>query len=209
MIGRLKGTLIEKQAPHLLIEVGGVGYELTAPMTTFYRLPDIGEEVVLHTHFAVSETSQQLFGFHSKADRELFRLLIKVNGVGPKMAAGIMCMESADIVHCVRADNVNALVKVPGVGKKTAERLIIEMRDKLKAWVGAAEHLPHEQPGIVTVEQTDSISPRALVAEAESALIALGYKPVDASRAVSAAMDDSIERSEELIRRALKSMLPA
>jgi len=208
MIGRLKGILVEKQAPHLLVDVGGVGYEIIAPMTTFYRLPDVGAEVVLHTHFSVSETSQQLFGFISKEDRELFRLLIKVNGVGPKMAAGIMCMESADIVHCVRADNVNALVKVPGVGKKTAERLIIEMRDKLKAWVGAS-HLPHEQPGIVSLEHPGTSSSRTLLAEAESALIALGYKPADASRAVSAAMDDTIERSEDLIRRALKSMLPA
>lgn len=208
MIGRLKGILVEKQAPHLLLDVHGVGYELIAPMTTFYRLPETGQEVVLHTHFAVSETSQQLFGFSSKEDRELFRLLIKVNGVGPKMAAGIMCMESADIVHCVRADNINALMKVPGVGKKTAERLIIEMRDKLKSWTGAAR-LPHEQPGIIALDAGEHTSARALVAEAESALIALGYKPVDASRAVSAAMDESVERSEDLIRRALKSMLPA
>lgn len=208
MIGRLKGTLVEKQAPRLLIDVGGVGYDLIAPMTTFYRLPDVDAEVILHTHFAVSETSQQLFGFINKEDRDLFRMLIKVNGVGPKMAAGIMCMESADIVHCVRADNVNALVKVPGVGKKTAERLIIEMRDKLLAWEGASR-LPHEMPGLVSVDSNTRASARSIVAEAESALIALGYKPVDASRAVVAAMDESIERSEDLIRRALKSMLPA
>lgn len=209
MIGKLKGTLVEKQAPHLLVDVHGVGYELIAPMTTFYRLPEIGGEVSLFTHFAVSESAQQLFGFHNRQDRDLFRLLIKVNGVGPKMAAGIMCMESADIVHCVRADNINALVKVPGVGKKTAERLIIEMRDKLKAWAGG-ERLPHEQPGFVSVEVgAAAASPRTLIAEAESALVALGYKPVDASRAVAAAMDDSVERSEDLIRRALKSMLPA
>lgn len=208
MIGRLKGFLVEKQAPRLLIDVGGVGYDLIAPMTTFYRLPDLEAEVILHTHFAVSETSQQLFGFINKEDRDLFRMLIKVNGVGPKMAAGIMCMESADIVHCVRADNVNALVKVPGVGKKTAERLIIEMRDKLKAWEGASR-LPHESPGLVSLDSSDKASARSILAEAESALVALGYKPTDASRAVSAAMDESIERSEDLIRRALKSMLPA
>ncbi len=207
MIGRLRGTLVEKQAPHLLIEVGGVGYELIAPMTTVYRLPELNEEVVLYTHFAVSETAQQLFAFHSKADRELFRLLIKVNGVGPKMAAGIMSMEAADIVHCVRSDNVSALVKVPGVGKKTAERLIIEMRDKLKAWQGA-DALPHVSPELVSVSETAPAS-NQLIAEAESALVALGYKPTDASRAVAAVMNDSVNRAEDLIRAALKSMLPA
>lgn len=205
MIGRLSGKLLEKQAPHLMLDIGGVGYDLLAPMTTFYRLPEIGGSVVLHTHFAVSETSQQLFGFFSREDRDLFRLLIKVNGVGPKMAVGIMSMESADIARCVRADNVVALVKVPGVGKKTAERLIIEMRDKLKAW-----NEPSDSGASVDIVSLENDLPpaRHMVADAESALIALGYKPTDAARAISAAMDESMERSEDLIRKALKSMLP-
>lgn len=175
-------------------------------MTTFYRLPELGVRVTLHTHFAVSETSQQLYGFISREDRDLFRLLIKVNGVGPKMAIGIMSMESADFVRCVRSDNVAALVKVPGVGKKTAERLVIEMRDKLKAWgipdAGASEG------DIVTVEP-EAPGVNGMMAEAESALIALGYKPTEAAKAVSAVFNDEITRSEDLIRLALRNMLPA
>lgn len=210
MIGRLFGKVIEKQAPYLLLDVNGVGYEVQAPMTTFYRLPELGGEVVLHTHFAVSEVSQQLYGFMSLQDRQLFRLLIKVNGVGPKMAIGIMSMESNDFVRCVMDDNVTALVKVPGVGKKTAERLMIEMRDKLKDW-----NVPQSgsEGDIITLEDgaqaTSGMSSNAMVQEAESALIALGYKPTEAAKAVSAAMNEDITRSEELIRAALKSMLPA
>jgi len=208
VIGRLSGTLLEKQAPHLLLDVAGVGYDVLAPMTTFYRLPELDEKTILHTHFAVSETSQQLFGFISREDREMFRLLIKVNGVGPKMAVGIMSMESRDIVHCVRSDNLQALVKVPGVGKKTAERLIIEMRDKVKAW-SVSDSRPESKGGAVSPAAGLQAGERAMLEEAESALIALGYKPVDAAKAVSAAMNDEIKRSEELIRRALQSMLPA
>lgn len=209
MIGRLAGLLLEKQAPGLMVDIGGVGYDLLAPMTTFYRLPECGEAVTLHTHFAVSETSQQLYGFITQADRELFRLLIKVNGVGPKMAVGIMSMESHDIVQCVRSDNISALVKVPGVGKKTAERLIIEMRDKLSAWqtselVAQTDVTPAESEAKKGIKSQSGI-----IAEAESALVALGYKPVEAARAISAAMDEEVTRSEQLIRRALKSMLPA
>ncbi|TVZ38086.1 Holliday junction DNA helicase subunit RuvA [Alteromonadaceae bacterium 2753L.S.0a.02] len=203
MIGRLNGKLIVKQAPQLMVDIQGVGYDLLAPMSTFYQLPELNQGVVLHTHFAVSETSQQLYGFINEKDRDFFRLLIKINGVGPKMAVGIMSMETADIVRCVAQDNVTALVKVPGVGKKTAERLIIEMRDKLKAWdipsaagAGAAE--------LVSVPSQSSI-----VAEAESALIALGYKPVEAAKAVSKVASDDITRAEELIRLALRSMIPA
>ena len=124
MISRLSGELAAKQAPHIMVDIHGVGYDIQAPMTTFYHLPEVGDKVVLHTHFAVTETSHQLYGFISQQDRELFRLLIKVNGVGPKMAISIMSMESADLIHYVRTDNVAALVKVPGVGKKTAERMV-------------------------------------------------------------------------------------
>ncbi|MFL0811636.1 MAG: Holliday junction branch migration protein RuvA [Agarilytica sp.] len=216
MIGRLSGTLLEKLAPHVLLDVQGVGYELQAPMTTFFRLPKLGEKVVLHTHFSVSENAQQLFGFVDTRDRELFRLLIKVSGVGPKMAVGIMSMEANDIVRCILNDRVSALVKVPGVGKKTAERLIVEMRDKLKDWSipsasevsGELDANVDEAAGIIKLE--DSQSPQNnIVAEAESALVALGYKPTEASKAVSAAMKEDIQRSEDLIRQALRSMLPA
>lgn len=206
MISRLSGKLVEKQAPHLIIDTHGVGYDLLAPMTTFYRLPELGLPVTLHTHLAISETSHQLYGFISREDRDLFRLLIKVNGVGPKMAVGVMSMESADLVQCVRSDNVAALVKVPGVGKKTAERLVVDMRDKLKGW-----GLPGPGAAGGDVVKVASLVPNrnSFVAEAESALIALGYKPTEAAKAVSSAFNDEITRSEDLIRLALKSMLPA
>lgn len=205
MIGRLEGVVLEKQAPEILIDVQGVGYELQAPMTTFFSLPEPGQKTVLHTHFSVSENAQQLFGFVEKRDRELFRLLIKVNGVGPKMAVGIMSIDTDEIVHCVIDNNVAALVKVPGVGKKTAERLIIEMRDKLKGWQFAdgkalSANAPHGQ---------SSSANSSVIAEAESALVALGYKPTEAAKAVSKACNDDISSAEELIRMALKSMLPA
>jgi len=205
MIGRLQGKLLEKQAPQLLLDIHGVGYDLLAPMSSFYQLPELGAEVVLHTHFAVSETSQQLYGFIAKKDRELFRLLIKVNGVGPKMAVGIMCMDSDDIVRCIMEGNINALVKVPGVGKKTAERLVIDLRDKLKGW-----SIPAASIGDVSAPADSSPSSKnAIVAEAESALIALGYKPTEAAKAVSRVLNEEITRSEDLIKLALRSMIPA
>ncbi len=206
MIARLRGLLLEKNMPHLLLEVQGVGYELQAPMSTFFRLPDIDSEVVLHTHLAVSETAQQLYGFIDKRDRELFRTLIKVSGVGPKMAIAILSgMEADDIARCVMEDNSAALVKVPGVGKKTAERLIIELRDKLKNWQPSAAPLAEmeaaSQPQPAVVDHSG---------EAESALIALGYKPAEASRAIARVnKDGTASSSEELIRLALRSMIPA
>ncbi|WP_019604182.1 Holliday junction branch migration protein RuvA [Teredinibacter turnerae] len=206
MIGRLTGTLVVKQAPNLMVDINGVGYDLLAPMSTFYQLPELDAKVVLHTHFAVSETSQQLFGFIDLQDREFFRMLIKVNGVGPKMAVGIMSMETNDIVRCILEDNLNALVKVPGVGKKTAERLIIEMRDKLKSWQVTPS--ADAAGGLVALD-TSAPTQNAIVAEAESALVALGYKPVEASKAVARVASDDITRSEDLIRLALRNMIPA
>jgi Holliday junction DNA helicase RuvA len=205
MIGRLKGTLIEKQPPHLLVDVHGVGYDVLAPMSTFYQLPESGSEVVLHTHLSISETAHQLFGFHDKGDRELFRQLIKVSGVGPKMALAILSgMETSRFVGCVLEDNTAALVKVPGVGKKTAERLVIEMRDKLKGWEYAGGGAPAAEAGHSRRAANDS------VAEAESALVALGYKPTEAARAVSGVLNEhDVQRSEDLIRLALRAMLPA
>ncbi len=209
MIGRLQGTLLEKQAPFLLVDVQGVGYEVQSPMTTFYQLGSVGDEVVLHTHFAVSETSQQLFGFARRSDRKLFRTLIKVNGVGPKMAIAILSgMEADAIARCVMDDNTAALVKVPGVGKKTAERLIIELRDKLKDWQTEGGELE----AMAAASQPRSLEPSSqdLMAEAESALIALGYKPAEASKAIArAAKLEQMDSSEALIRAALRGMLPA
>lgn len=206
MIARLNGILLEKQAPQLVLDIQGVGYDVLSPMSTFYRLPEITESVVLHTHFAVSETSQQLYGFIFKKDRDFFRLLIKVNGVGPKMALGIMSMESDDIVRCIRDDNVSALVKVPGVGKKTAERLIIEMRDKLNAWVTP---VATDAAGVPITLEPGAVSQNTLIAEAESALVALGYKPAEAAKAVSRVTGEDVKRSEDLIKLALRSMIPS
>ncbi len=206
MIGRLQGRILEKQPPHLLIDVGGVGYEVLAPMTTFYQLPSLGEGVVLHTHLAISEAAHQLFGFFTQPDRSLFRQLIKVSGVGPKMALSILSALEAD--ECVRAildNNLQALVKVPGVGKKTAERLVIEMRDRLKDWASGKD----ERPASARSAEGAS-SANALAADAESALVALGYKPAEAAKAIAAVLKQQAPaRSEDLIRAALRNMLPA
>ena len=204
MIGRIAGTLIEKKAPDLLIDVGGVGYEVLAPMSTFYQLPAPGQGVILHTHLVVREDAHQLYGFAEGRERELFRALIKVNGVGPKVALAILSGVSvSDFVRLIHNNDVTALTRVPGIGKKTAERLVLDMRDRLGGWqedgAGAAESL---QPSL----QDDSAS---VSEEAETALIALGYKPAEAARMVVRALKDNpaAERSEEIIRLALRAML--
>ena len=203
MIGRIRGQLVHKQPPDILVEVGGVGYEIQVPMTTLFQLPELGAQVSLVTHFVVREDAQLLYGFIDEQDRSLFRQLIKVSGVGPKLALTILSgMDSTSFARCVQRDDISSLVALPGVGKKTAERLLVEMRDKLKDWLGAAELTGVQLAGGVTLAPLTDI-----VADAEGALIALGYKPQDASRAVAAVNDDSIEGSEELIRRALKSMV--
>ncbi|MBC7210904.1 MAG: Holliday junction branch migration protein RuvA, partial [Pseudomonas sp.] len=135
MIGRLRGTLAEKQPPHLIIDVNGVGYELEVPMTTLYRLPKVGEPVTVHTHLVVREDAHLLYGFAEKRERELFRELIRLNGVGPKLALALMSgLEVDELVRCVQAQDASVLVRVPGVGKKTAERLLVELKDRFKAW---------------------------------------------------------------------------
>jgi Holliday junction DNA helicase RuvA len=204
MIGRIRGILVDKHPPEILVEVGGVGYELQVPMTTLFQLPEIGSEVSLVTHFVVREDAQQLFGFFEEGDRRLFRQLIRVSGVGPKLALTILSgMDSASFARCVQRDDISSLVALPGVGKKTAERLLVEMRDKLEDWLGSA--------GSGAAAGGATVSPPApdIVADAEGALVALGYKPAEASRVVAAVNDDSVEDSEELIRRALKSMVSA
>lgn len=197
MIGRLHGTLLEKQPPQLLLDVGGIGYEVSAPMTTFYELPDIGNEVILHTHLAVREDAHVLYGFLREQDRLLFRTLIKVSGVGPKLALAILSGMSADeFVGCVHAGDAAALVKLPGVGKKTAERLVVEMKDRLKDWQGVT----------LTTDVAQRLAPTADAAlkDAISALVSLGYKPQEASRMVSQVEEEDLS-SEELIRLALKA----
>lgn len=201
MIGRIKGTIIEKQAPELLLDVNGVGYEIFAPMSTFYRLPSMGEVVILYTHFVVREDAQQLYGFFDKQERSLFRTLIKVNGVGPKLALTILSgIEADDFVRSVHRGDSDALVRLPGVGKKTAERLIIEMKDRLKDWQVDGASVAN------TPIHDTVVSHNAIIADAESALVALGYKPTEAAKAI-AAVKGEVATSEELIRAALKAMV--
>ena len=202
MIGRLKGILLTKQPPTLLLDVNGVGYEVDAPMSTFYQLPKINQEVILHTHLVVREDVQQLCGFATEAERSMFRSLIKINGVGPKLALSILSAISADdFARCIQDNDTTTLVRLPGVGKKTAERLVIEMRDKLKDWQTGL--LPHGKTpaGMIDIEHKGDP-----VQEAVSALIALGYKPPQASRMVSQ-IDSHELSSEEIIRDALKASI--
>jgi len=201
MIGRIRGVLVYKQPPDILVEVGGVGYELQVPMTTLFQLPELGSEVALVTHFVVREDAQLLYGFIDERDRSLFRQLIKISGVGPKLGLTILSgMDSSSFARCVQRDDISSLMALPGVGKKTAERLLVEMRDKLKDWLVQTDATGQAGGGVTLAPVTD------IVADAEGALIALGYKPQEASRVVAAVNDDSVAGSEELIRRALKSM---
>ena len=198
MIGRLQGKVIEKQAPDLLVDVQGVGYEVLVSLNTFFDVPEVGAVVTLHTHFVVREDIQQLYGFTKLSERSLFRNLIKVNGVGPKMALAILSgMSANDFAVCVHNNDTATLVKLPGVGKKTAERLLIEMRDKIgdidTSASGAGAGGGHSA-------QSD------IAQEAESALIALGYKPADAAKIVNRVADESVTDAGQLIRLALKSM---
>ncbi len=201
MIGRIHGTLLDKQVPNLLVDVSGLGYEVAVPMTTYYGLPEIGETVTLFTHLVVREDAQLLYGFAAQRERSLFRLLIKINGVGPKVALAILSgMTAEEFVHTVQAGDTAALVSVPGIGLKTAQRLLVEAKDRVQAiWnVDAAEPM-------LTSDQPLS-GPRAL-AEAESALIALGYKKPEANRVLRKLQADDSCSSEELIRMALRSMV--
>ena len=196
MIGLLRGKILDKQPPQLLLDVNGVGYEIDAPMTTFYDLPDVGAEVMLFTHLAVREDAHTLYGFAKRTDRDLFRNLLKVNGVGARLALTILSgMETQVFISCVQAGDTDALVKLPGIGKKTAERLIIELRDRLA--------LPADA---VTVAATTAAIPASPVEDAVSALVGLGYKPQDASRMVRG-LETANLSSEEIIRGALQTVV--
>jgi Holliday junction DNA helicase RuvA len=201
VIGSIRGRLIAKQPPDVVVEAAGVGYEIQIPMTTLFQLPALGEEVMLLTHFVVRDDAQLLYGFVNDTDRQLFRQLIKVNGVGPKLALAILSgMDAVAFARCVDRNDVSALVALPGVGKKTAERLIVEMRDKLGDWLSqlSPAHDGGSVDGVV-IQHGDPM------ADAESALVALGYKPQEAARMVSSIKSDGEQDSETLIRLALRA----
>lgn len=201
MIGRIHGKIIEKQPPQLLVDVQGVGYEIDAPMSTFYQLPNMGESVTLHTHLVVRDDAHLLYGFASLGERSLFRTLIKINGVGAKMALTILSGMNADeFVACVQDNDAASLVRLPGVGKKTAERLIIELRDKLKDELPAGSTL---SSNALSASAAGSETATA-AGDAVSALIALGYKPQEASRMVRA-IDSKDLNTEDIIRLSLQA----
>jgi Holliday junction DNA helicase RuvA len=199
MIGRLKGEIISKHPPFLLLDVNGVGYDVEAPMSTFYNLPELGQQATLLTHLVVRDDAHVLYGFGSESERALFRALLKVSGVGAKMALAILSGMSAEAFSaCVQSNDVSALVRLPGIGKKTAERLIVEMRDRL-------EKLGMAQGAALPSSVSAGPVGETPVAEAVGALIALGYKPNDASRMVRKVEQEGLA-SEELIRAALKNV---
>jgi len=208
VIGYLRGRILEKQPPWMLLDVNGVGYEVEASMNTFYQLPEVGAEVSLHTHFVVREDAQLLYGFADQQEKQLFRALIRVNGVGPKLALSILSgISASDFIRTVHNEDTSALVRVPGVGKKTAERLIVEMKDRLGQL---------QLPTLTELELAsgNGVAAAAAIvtdtrAEAESALTALGYKPQQASRAIEQAAQALGEdaSTEALIRHALRTMV--
>ena len=196
MIGFLRGKLAFKAPPLLMLDVNGVGYEVEAPMTTFYNLPAIGSEIMLHTHLVVREDAHILFGFSTEADRSMFRTLIKVNGVGPKLALTILSGQSAEEFHrCIHNNDTQALVRLPGVGKKTAERLVIEMRDRLP---NMSDLVDSSVTNIDKVRQANNPKQEAI-----SALCSLGYKPLDAGKMVQNIIVEG-KSCEDIIRLALQ-----
>jgi Holliday junction DNA helicase RuvA len=191
MIGSLTGKIVIKAPPQLLLEVGGVGYELEAPMSTFYGLPAVGETTRLLTHLVVREDAQILYGFGSLEERRLFRHLLKVQGVGPRIALAILSGTTVEgFAACVLAGDASALTKIPGVGRKTAERLVIEMRDRLES--------DQSNPTVAA-----EMSVAGQEGEAFSALVALGYKPAEATRLIKA-VGAGATSTEDLIRKALQ-----
>jgi len=195
MIGRLKGTLVHKQPPWLVIDVHGVGYELEAPMSTFYDLPDVGREVTLFTHYAQKEDSVSLYGFLREAERRLFRDVQKVSGIGAKIALAVLSGVSVDeFARLVQAGDVTALTRIPGIGKKTAERMVVELRDRAADFAGAGMTLN------AAAAAGDAQS------EATIALQQLGYKPAEAARMARDAAAAGDEAAA-IIRKALQSAL--
>jgi Holliday junction DNA helicase RuvA len=195
MIGSVRGRIASKTPPQLTVDVGGLGYELEAPMSTFFLLPAVGDEVRLLTHLVVREDAHILYAFATENERRLFRSLIKVSGVGPKIALALLSGISVEaFALCVQNEDIAALTRVPGIGRKTAERLVVEMRDRLG---------PASDPGASAAASTPLPSPEA---EAFGALVALGYKPAEATRLLKAA-GPGTHSTEELIRRALQGAI--
>ncbi len=204
MIGRLRGNILEKQPPLVLLEAHGVGYEIYMPMTCFYELPELNHEAVIFTHFVVREDAQLLFGFNNKQERALFRELIKTNGVGPKLALAILSgMSAQQFVTAVEKEEIAALIKLPGVGKKTAERLVVEMKDRFKGLHG--DLFSGESAFTLTAPHAEPESNDA-EAEAVAALVSLGYKPQEASRMISKVGKPDAD-CETLIREALRAAI--
>jgi Holliday junction DNA helicase RuvA len=196
LIGYLRGRIAAKHPPQLVMDVGGVGYEVEAPMSTFYTLPAVGTETTLHTHLVVREDAHVLYGFGSERERALFRELIKVSNVGPRIALAILSGVSVEGFHrSVESQDVAALVRIPGIGRKTAERLVVEMRDRLQI-LGAPLTAAERAAGASAAPSAHS--------EAYVALIALGYKPAEVIRLLKA-VDPAVTSTEEMIRHALRS----
>ncbi len=198
MIGRLKGILVHKQPPWLVVDVHGVGYELEAPMSTFYDLPELGREVALFTHYAQKEDSVSLYGFLKESERRLFRDVQKVTGIGAKIALAVLSGVSVEeFARLVQAGDITALCRIPGIGKKTAERMVVELRDRAADLTGGAAAVIAGPGGAVPADP---------LSEAVVALQQLGYKPAEAARMVEKAKADG-DSAEAIIRKALKSAL--
>lgn len=206
MITLLTGKVLEKNPPYLVVDVNGVGYEVAVPMTCFYQLPDVKEPVTIHTHFVVREDAQLLYGFTSTRKRHVFRELLKVNGIGAKIALAILSgMESDHLVGCVMNEDVTRLSKIPGIGKKTAERIVVEMRDRLKDWsdqVGAAANLTQAP---VAANTSSYGSARQ---DAADALVALGYKTAEAEKTIARLGEQIADlSSDQIIKLSLQQMV--
>lgn len=209
MIARLTGDIIEKTPPQIVIDVNGVGYEVNLPMTSFYQLPQDNTPACLFIHQVIREDSNSLYGFCGKFERDLFRELLKANGVGPKLALGILsAMSAEDFIWAVNQKDVTRLVKIPGVGKKTAERLLLEMSDRLKDWrdLPAASELDVNTQASVSQAVNEIAQAHNPVNDAIDALVALGYKANQAESAVKKVAQDGMS-SEQMIKNALKAML--
>ncbi|MGF1527082.1 MAG: Holliday junction branch migration protein RuvA [Candidatus Competibacterales bacterium] len=197
MIGRLRGVLLDKSPPHLLVDIKGIGFEVEVPLTAFQHLPEVGDEVTLYTHWQVREDGHALYGFASQRERTLFRELIKVSGVGAKLALLLLSHLSVDaLIRCIQNDEVRTLMRLPGIGRRTAERLVVELRDRFSRWSATQAQGGDTGPGADPAFEA--------VADAISALEALGYKPADAQRMVKAVESEGLT-SEAIIRRALQA----
>lgn len=196
MIGHIRGTLLDKSSHEVLVEAAGVGYEISLTMPAWFELGDSGSEVAIWTHLVVREDVQQLYGFRDRDERALFRELIRVSGIGPKVAQGILSgMDTGRLIAAIRDENIAALVKMPGVGKKTAERLVIELQDRLAGMGGGS---------LNAAESMLESKGNSLLDEAEQALLALGYRPADCKKML-ANLSDSLDTVEAIVRHALRS----